>query len=57
MPQSATGHALIESFVLKWHLEHYDMESDIEARDQDPSVQHLNFLYGVRRGSLAAWVP
>ncbi len=40
--------ALVEDLAHTWHLEHYDMEPDIESRDNNPSVQHLSFLYGVR---------
>lgn len=38
---------VLDAFVEGWHLKHYDMQADLALRDADPSVQHLNFLYGV----------
>lgn len=43
--------ALVDDFALEWHLAHYSMEADIQARAATPDIQHLSFLYGVR-----AWV-
>ncbi len=37
----------VENLLEAWHLEHYDMHADIATRDNDTSVQHLSFLYGV----------
>jgi hypothetical protein len=52
-PCRKADRAAVDGFALEWHLEHYNMEADIQARDGNPEIQHLSFLYGVRkRGSL-----
>jgi hypothetical protein len=40
--------AAVLDLLEEWHLQHYDMNADIEARNKDASVQHLSFLFGVR---------
>ena len=46
----------LDVFVHRWHLDHYVVQADIATRDEDKSVQHLSFLYGVRvPNAFASW--
>ncbi len=53
---SAEKRQALDVFVHRWHLDHYDVQADIATRDEDKSVQHLSFLYGVRGpNAFASW--
>jgi hypothetical protein len=41
--------AAVDAVVAKWHLAHYDVAADVNARREDSSIQHLSFLYEVSR--------
>lgn len=44
----------VDAFALQWHLDHYSVEADTQTRDNDPSIQHLSFLYGVSCGTVGS---
>lgn len=44
---SPAARQLVDDLAERWHLDHYDMQADLDSRDADSTVQHLSFLYGV----------
>ncbi len=53
LPPSHTRFAAVavDLAVRDWHVapKHYDLAADVAARDADPSLRHLSFLFNVRR--------